>query len=120
MNEATENFQGMERPRGIEPPPTAWQAVVQPLYYGRISVSLNAFFYSMPLMTGQGPAATRRTERITDTHPRKQPGPRHLEIDAGATLDNTWIQSTSRMRVERTTGDFFCRSANRLARSRSI
>lgn len=27
----------MERPRGLEPPPTAWQAVVLPLYYGRIS-----------------------------------------------------------------------------------
>jgi hypothetical protein len=26
----------MERPRGLEPPPTAWQAVVLPLYYGRI------------------------------------------------------------------------------------
>ena len=25
----------MERPRGLEPPPTAWQAVVLPLYYGR-------------------------------------------------------------------------------------
>jgi hypothetical protein len=27
--------QNLERPRGLEPPPTAWQAVVLPLYYGR-------------------------------------------------------------------------------------
>lgn len=25
----------MERPMGLEPTPTAWQAVVLPLYYGR-------------------------------------------------------------------------------------
>jgi hypothetical protein len=27
----------LERPRGLEPPPTAWQAVVLPLYYGRFA-----------------------------------------------------------------------------------
>src|SRR5712691_5859781 len=27
--------EGMERPMGLEPTPTAWQAVVLPLYYGR-------------------------------------------------------------------------------------
>lgn len=32
----------MERPRGLEPPPTAWQAVVLPLYYGRSGL----IFYS--------------------------------------------------------------------------
>ena len=36
----------MERPRGLEPPPTAWQAVVLPLYYGRFGVNL---LYSMAL-----------------------------------------------------------------------
>src|SRR5712691_10075061 len=30
----------MERPRGLEPPPTAWQAVVLPLYYGRSRLTL--------------------------------------------------------------------------------
>src|SRR2546428_675954 len=30
----------MERPRGLEPPPTAWQAVVLPLYYGRSGLTL--------------------------------------------------------------------------------
>jgi hypothetical protein len=29
----------MERPRGLEPPPTAWQAVVLPLYYGRETIN---------------------------------------------------------------------------------
>jgi hypothetical protein len=29
----------LERPRGLEPPPGAWQAPVLPLYYGRVSVS---------------------------------------------------------------------------------
>ncbi len=32
----------MERPRGLEPPPTAWQAVVLPLYYGRSAYLLIA------------------------------------------------------------------------------
>ncbi len=33
----------MERPRGLEPPPTAWQAVVLPLYYGRFVLSTSLF-----------------------------------------------------------------------------
>ncbi len=34
--DAKEGSRGkLERPRGLEPPPTAWQAVVLPLYYGR-------------------------------------------------------------------------------------
>ena len=32
----------MERTRGLEPPPTAWQAVVLPLYYGRSTYLLIA------------------------------------------------------------------------------
>jgi hypothetical protein len=40
----------MERPRGLEPPPTAWQAVVLPLYYGRSDGQcLEQIFYSMPV-----------------------------------------------------------------------
>ena len=39
----------MERPRGLEPPPTAWQAVVLPLYYGRSEQPI----YSMGVERGQ-------------------------------------------------------------------
>src|SRR5271155_1735093 len=39
----------MERPRGLEPPPTAWQAVVLPLYYGRSEQPI----YSMGVGRGQ-------------------------------------------------------------------
>jgi hypothetical protein len=34
-DQESETLKAMERPRGLEPPPTAWQAVVLPLYYGR-------------------------------------------------------------------------------------
>ncbi len=48
----------MERPRGLEPPPTAWQAVVLPLYYGRSAYA----FYST------GPARRQaRPQRQTGT-----------------------------------------------------
>ena len=47
----------MERPRGLEPPPTAWQAVVLPLYYGRFAQS----FYSMAARRRQAAVAWRNT-----------------------------------------------------------
>src|SRR6266581_4360636 len=43
---------GLERPRGLEPPPTAWQAVVLPLYYGRFSQQI---LYSMQERLPQEP-----------------------------------------------------------------
>ena len=49
----------MERPRGLEPPPTAWQAVVLPLYYGRFAT----IFYSMAPGAGQGLAPRRSPAR---------------------------------------------------------
>jgi hypothetical protein len=68
-------YREMERPRGIEPPPTAWQAVVRPLYYGRISVGANVLFYSTPPITGQGPGGSIRSETITGTHIQGTSGP---------------------------------------------
>ena len=50
----------MERPRGLEPPPTAWQAVVLPLYYGRPAGKI---IYNTPLGTRQGPHLTRGAAR---------------------------------------------------------
>ncbi len=46
----------LERPRGLEPPPTAWQAVVLPLYYGRPTAF---FFYSTHTERPQGRRARR-------------------------------------------------------------
>lgn len=44
----------MERPRGLEPPPTAWQAVVLPLYYGRSEQPIfSTPIYSMGAQRGQ-------------------------------------------------------------------
>src|SRR5712664_742512 len=43
---------GLERPRGLEPPPTAWQAVVLPLYYGRFSQQI---LYNMQERLSQEP-----------------------------------------------------------------
>lgn len=49
----------MERPRGLEPPPTAWQAVVLPLYYGREKGRFcSRNFYSMRT-TAEQEAATQ-------------------------------------------------------------
>ncbi len=49
----------MERPRGLEPPPTAWQAVVLPLYYGRSDgQDLKQIFYSTPVPSPTRPART--------------------------------------------------------------
>src|SRR5205807_9868845 len=42
----------MERPRGLEPPPTAWQAVGLPLYYGRSGLT---FPYNTRRQWRQGP-----------------------------------------------------------------
>jgi hypothetical protein len=57
-------FADLERPRGLEPPPTAWQAVVLPLYYGRFAHYHwgDTCFYSM---SPKGSARARHQVEIT-------------------------------------------------------
>jgi hypothetical protein len=51
----------LERPRGLEPPPTAWQAVVLPLYYGRSEQPI----YSMGVRKRQDHAIRGRSATPT-------------------------------------------------------
>jgi hypothetical protein len=54
MNALSRDNEGLERPRGLEPPPGAWQAPVLPLYYGRLS---NIETYNTLLMMPQATTA---------------------------------------------------------------
>src|SRR6266852_3065834 len=95
----------LERPRGLEPPPTAWQAVVLPLYYGRFSQQI---LYNMQERLSQEPVPMR----LADGHTLSRlPTPRSIPDARSGNLTT---------RVLFTTGDFFCRCANLAAFSRSV
>lgn len=83
----------LERPMGLEPTPTAWQAVVLPLYYGRLDVRL---FYSTALLAAASGLWRRPATRGKDR------------------------QLSCAMRVDFTTGDRFWRSAKLSAFFRSV
>src|SRR5712692_9386564 len=54
----------MERPRGLEPPPTAWQAVVLPLYYGRSASPCLAYS-----------TRTKKRQGLRSAHERREGAP---------------------------------------------
>lgn len=85
---------------GIEPTPKAWQAFVLPLYYGR---SLQPILTHTVYHTWPAREAAGETQACGD-------GADRLRAN-----QETWVT-----RAERTTGDFFCRSAKRAALPRSV
>ncbi len=109
---------GMERPRGLEPPPTAWQAVVLPLYYGRSTCSS----YSMGLRRRQAPQGTTvqrhtpprfptvrrrvsgRTERANRPASRASPSPPAISSAARQT-SRPWHGQCKRARISRRHGN---------------
>src|SRR3990172_9713522 len=56
----------MERPRGLDPPPTAWQAVVLPLYYGRFASA----FQFIARAPGNDKQANRSEEHTSELQSR--------------------------------------------------
>jgi hypothetical protein len=129
----------MERPRRLELPPAAWQAAVLPLNYGRASLSLADSGRAIYLVA-------LPSQEVAEPIPEQHPDPDEVQQDdqaeaeeqvdeerAGAIARDHAVpagflvlqellpsQLTSRMRVARTTGERFWRSAKRSARWRSM
>ena len=119
-NSAT-TIRGMERDEGIEPSPRPWQGRVLPLYESRENEF--TFIACGPKPNKLSSAASLSQILKGIRNPRRQkssqanwPGP----VPCAIRRTIAYAQSTSMMRVDLTTGERLCRSAKRVALSRSM
>ena len=111
----------MERDEGIEPSPRPWQGRVLPLYESRENEF--TFIACGPKPNKLSSAASLSQILKGIRNPRRQkssqanwPG----TVPCAIRRTIAYAQSTSMMRVDLTTGERLCRSAKRVALSRSM